>query len=76
MVPVSTFCKPAIPSNNSFCPLPAIPAIPNISPPLIVNEMLFIAFLPSLFNIVKFSITNLGLGFTGSFLLVLYFLFY
>ena len=53
MSPPSVFCKPAIASSNSLCPLPAIPAIPSISPERAVNDTLSSAFTPSRFTTVR-----------------------
>jgi len=67
ILPDSKCCKPAIDSNNSFCPLFEIPAIPRTSPELAVNETSDNLDTPSLSLTVKpltfmRGLTSLGSG--------------
>ena len=64
--PPAVFCSPAMASSNSLCPLPAIPAIPSISPERAVNDTSSSAFMPSRFKTVRFLTTSLSLTFSGS----------
>ena len=53
-------------SNSSFCPFPAIPATPKISPLLAVNEISSTTAIPSSLRHIKSFTQILSTGFTGS----------
>ena len=66
MVPDSMGCKPAMDSKSSFCPLPAIPATPSISPLYAVKVALSKVLTPSLFTQVTPCTSRRFRGLTGS----------
>ena len=63
--PCVTRCNPAIASKSSLCPLPAIPAIPKISPPNAWNETSLSTNAPSRLLQHKWSTCKRLVGFTG-----------
>ena len=66
MEPCVAWRSPAIASRSSFCPLPAIPAIPKISPLYAMNPTSSSFVTPSLSRQVRPAIVRRGFGFTGS----------
>ena len=66
MLPSVIGCSPAIASSSSRCPLPAIPAMPNISPLFASKDAWSSVVNPSLLTQVTSFTISLFFGFTGS----------
>ena len=66
MCPLSALMSPAIVSQSSFCPLPATPATPRISPVRTAKEILSMAREPSGFLTCRSLISMTVWGSTGS----------
>ena len=71
MLPLSTFSRPAIAFNSSFCPHPDIPAIPSTSPLFTSKDTSFNLVTPSSSRTVRFLTSILLLEFLGSGLSIL-----
>ena len=66
IVPSAIGQRFVIASSSSFCPLPAIPATPRISPPKAVKLTSSSDFTPSLSRQVRPDTFRISLGFSGS----------